>query len=193
MGIRMQIDQLENAYCDTLSSFVRLYDGQNGCEMNSLKMYGGKHEDFIYDIETYWSPEADEGGDLSFFLKRYDTLDTFMRLNTTLALYEGEEMDGMLECLCGCAELMLGFTLYYMQVLNVPFKKEKYRYYELAETIVSKLQEGKAGIRMGMIQEQQKANAETYYGNCLKDFMDCANTLTQLLNKEISIKLSASC
>lgn len=193
MGIRMQIDQLENAYCDTLNSFVRLYDSQNGCEMTTFVGHGGKHEVFVYSIETHWCPEADEGGDLSFFLKKRDTLDTFMRLNTTLALYEGEEMDGMLECLCGCAELMLGFTLYYMQVLNVPFKKEKYRYYELAETIVSKLQERKAGIRMGMIQEQQKANAETYYGNCLKDFMDCANTLTQLLNKGISIKLSASC
>lgn len=53
MDIKMQIEQLEKAYCNALNSFVSLYDSQNGCEMNSLKMYGGKHEDFVYDIETY--------------------------------------------------------------------------------------------------------------------------------------------
>lgn len=53
MGIRMQIDQLENAYCDTLSSFVRLYDGQNGCGTISTKRPGEEHEGFVYRIETH--------------------------------------------------------------------------------------------------------------------------------------------
>jgi len=49
----MQIDQLENAYCDTLGSFVRLYDGQNGCGTISTKRPGEEHEDFVYRIETH--------------------------------------------------------------------------------------------------------------------------------------------
>lgn len=109
-----------------------------------------------------------------------------MRLNTTIALYEGEKMDEMLECLRGCAELLLGFTLYYMQILDIPFKKEKYRYYGLAEKMVGRLQKNGAKDLMGIIQKQQEANVETSYGDCLKDFMDCANTLTQLLNRGIA-------
>ena len=65
------------------------------------------------------------GGSLYPFLLKYDNLDTFMQLNTTLALYEGEEMDEMLECLHSCAELMLSLTMYYIQVLNIPFKRER--------------------------------------------------------------------
>ena len=76
-----------------------------------------------------------------------------MRLNTTLALYEGEEMDEMLECLHSCAELMLSLTMYYIQVLNIPFKREKYRYYELAERMVGRLQKDGAKDLMGIIQK----------------------------------------
>lgn len=148
--------------------------------------HGGKHEEFIYDIETYWYAEADEGGSLYFMLSKYNTSDTFMRLNTTLALYEGEEMDEMLECLRGCAELMLGFVLYYMQILDIPFKKEKYKYYELAEWMVDKLQKDGAKGLMGIIQKQQEANNGASYGDRLKDFMGCTNTLTQLLNRGIA-------
>lgn len=186
MDIQAQIDQLEDAYCNTLDSFVDLYDSQNGCIMDTFVGHGGKHEKFIHDIETYWYPETDEEGSLYPFLLKYDNLDTFMRLNTTLALYEGEEMDEMLECLHSCAELMLSLTMYYIQVLNIPFKREKYRYYELAERMVGRLQKDGAKDLMGIIQKQQEANVETSYGDCLKDFMDCANTLTQLLNRGIA-------
>ena len=53
MDIQTQIDQLEDAYCNTLDSFVDLYDSQNGCIMDTFVGHGGKHEKFIHDIETY--------------------------------------------------------------------------------------------------------------------------------------------
>ena len=54
MDIQTQIDQLEDAYCNALDSFVDLYDSQNGCIMDTFVGHGGKHE-------TYWYPETDEG------------------------------------------------------------------------------------------------------------------------------------
>ena len=61
MDIQTQIDQLEDAYCNTLDSFVDLYDSQNGWVMDTFVGHGGKHEKLIHDIETYWYPETDEG------------------------------------------------------------------------------------------------------------------------------------
>lgn len=77
-----------------------------------------------------------------------------MRLNTTLSLYEGEEMDEKPECFRNCAELMLSLTMYCIQVLSIPFKREKYGYYEPAERMVGRLQKDGAKDLMGIIQKQ---------------------------------------
>ena len=94
-------------------------------------------------------------------------------------------MDEKLECFRNCTELMLGLTLYYMQITNTPFKEEKYRYYGQAKKIVERLQIDKGRDMMDIIRKEQKANAKICYSEYLEDFERSANELIQLLNGNV--------